>query len=76
MNVFETTRKNPSVLIAKNRLKNLLVSDRVNCTPDAFDKIQNELFKTISKYIEIEPEKFDVHVTRSHIYIKLTGEEE
>ncbi len=76
MNVFETQRKNSSVTIAKNRLKNLLVSDRVNCTPDAFEKIQTELFKTISKYIEIEPDTFDVLVTRSHIYIKLTGEEE
>ena len=76
MNVFETSRKNSSVIIAKNRLKNLIVSDRVNCTPDAFEKIQTELFKTISKYIEIEAENFDVHVTRSHIYITLTGEEE
>ncbi len=64
-----------SVMIAKNRLKNLIVSDRVNCTPDAYEKIQTELYKTISKYIEINPEEFDVHVTRSYIYIKLTGEE-
>ena len=64
-----------SVMIAKNRLKNLIVSDRVNCTPDAYEKIQTELYKTISKYIEIKPEDFAVHVTRSHIYIKLTGEE-
>ena len=76
MNVFETKQKITSVHIAKNRLKSLLVSDRVNCTPDAFEKIQTELFKTISKYIEIDPEIFDVHVTRSHIYIKLTGEED
>ena len=64
-----------SVIIAKNRLRNLIVSDRVNCTPDAYEKIQLELYKTISKYIEIDPAEFDVQVTRSHIYIKLTGEE-
>lgn len=68
--------KNSSVSIAKNRLKNLLVSDRVNCTPDTFEKIQTELYKTISKYIEIDPAEFEVHVTHSRIYIKLTGEEE
>ena len=67
--------KNSSVSIAKNRLKNLLVSDRVNCTPDAFEKIQTELYKTISKYIEIVPEDFEVYVSRSSIYIKLIGEE-
>ena len=75
MNVFETQKCNSSVTIAKNRLKNLIVSDRVNCTPDAYEKIQTDLFKTISKYIEIVPEDFEVHVTRSYIYIKLTGEE-
>lgn len=75
MNVFETKRRNDSVSIAKDRLKTLLVSDRVNCTPDTFEKIQSELYKTISKYIEIIPEEFDVKMTRSYIYIKLMGED-
>lgn len=38
MSVFETIKRKPSVLIAKDRLKILLVSDRVNCTPDALEK--------------------------------------
>lgn len=75
MNVFETKRKNASVSIAKDRLKTLLVSDRVNCTADTFEKIQSELYKTVSKYIEIVPEEFDVKMTRSYIYIKLMGED-
>lgn len=75
MNVFETTKKNTSVTIAKDRLKSLLVSDRVNCTPDTFEKIYSELYKTISKYIEIIPEEFDVKMTSSYIYIKLMGED-
>ena len=64
-----------SVSIAKERIKALLVSDRVNCTPDTFEKVQSELYKTISKYIEIIPEEFDVKITRSYIYIKLMGED-
>lgn len=75
MNVFETKKKNTSVTIAKDRLKTLLVSDRVNCTPDTFAKIHSELYKTISKYIEVIPEEFDVKMTRSYIYIKLMGED-
>ena len=67
--------KGTSVSIAKDRLKTLLVSDRVNCTPDTFEKIQSELYKTVSKYIEIIPEEFDVKMTRSYIYIKLMGED-
>lgn len=64
-----------SVSVAKDRIKALLVSDRVNCTPDTFEKIQSELYKTISKYIEIIPEEFEVKITRSSIYIKLIGED-
>jgi cell division topological specificity factor len=67
--------KNGSVLIAKDRLKSLIVSDRVNCTPDTFEKIYTELFQTISKYIEIIPEEFDVKMTNSYIHITLMGED-
>ena len=74
MNVFETKQKITSVHIAKNRLKSLLVSARVNCTPDTFDKISLDIYKTISKYLEIVPEEFDVQITRSYIHIKLMGE--
>ena len=75
MGVFETKKKTSSVLIAKDWLKVLLVSDRVNCTPDALEKIKLELYKTISKYIDVTPENFDVQISRTNIHIKITGEE-
>lgn len=75
MNVFETKRRNDSVSVAKDRLKTLLVSDRVNCTPDALDKIKLELYKTVSKYIDVTPQEFDVKISRTNIHIKLTGED-
>lgn len=75
MGVFETVKRKPSVLIAKDRLKVLLVSDRVNCTPDTLEKIEMELYRTISKYMDVSPEEFHVQITRSTIFIKLTGEE-
>lgn len=75
MGVFETKKKSSSVLVAKDRLKALLVSDRVNDTPDALEKIENELYKTISKYFEIDKKQFEVTVTRTTIHIKFTGED-
>lgn len=63
-----------SVLIAKDRLRTLLVSDRINCTPDTLHTFENELFKTISKYISIEKEDFSVNISRNVIMITLTGE--
>lgn len=75
MSVFETKKKTSSVFIAKDRLKVLLVSDRVNCTPDALDKIKLELYKTVSKYIDVSPQNFEVNISRTDIHIKLTGED-
>lgn len=74
MNVFETLKKHSSVSVAKNRLKVLLVSDRVDCTPDKLEKINLDLYKTISKYIDVKPDEFHVRITRSAIYINLTGD--
>lgn len=76
MRVFETVKKgNLSVDIAKDRLKVLLISDRVNCTPDTLEKVRHDLYITISRYMEITEENFDVQMTNSYIYIKLTGDE-
>lgn len=66
--------KKSSVLIAKSRLRTLVMSDRVQCKPDICEKIQGELFRTLSKYIELTPEEFQVSITRTHIHIQLTGE--
>jgi len=68
-------KRNDSVSVAKDRLKALLISDRISCTPDTFQKIHTELFQTLSKYVEIIPEEFDVKMTRSYIHIRLTGED-
>lgn len=71
-NVF-AAEKTSSVSIAKERLKLLLVSDRANCTPDTFEKLKEELYYTISKYIEITPEMFEVDMTPANICITLSG---
>ena len=74
MGVFETKKKASSVIVAKDRLKVILVSDRVNCTPDSYDKIKLELYRTISKYLDVVQDEFDVQISRTDIHIKLTGE--
>ena len=62
-----------SVFIARERLKNLLVSDRVQCAPDA-ERLTKELYQTVSKYMEIEPAQIDIEITRTDIHIKYMGE--
>ena len=64
----------PSVPIAKERLKSLIVSDRVQCKPDTYELLYNELYRTISKYMKVTEKFFDVEITHSKISISLTGE--
>ncbi len=64
----------PSVQIAKDRLHDLLNADRLKCTPDIADKLSSDIYYTISKYIEVRQENFDLRITRSDIHIKYTGE--
>lgn len=63
-----------SVDVAKDRLRTLLVSDRIKCAPDAADRLSKDLYLTVSKYMEIKPENFQIEITRSEIHIKFMGE--
>ena len=40
---------------AKDRLKLVLIHDRTDLTPDALEKMKNELIEVISRYVEIDP---------------------
>ena len=65
-----------SVNIAKDRVKALVTSDRVNCTPECYEKICRELYELLSKYIEFTEDDFHVEITRTHLFINFLGEEE
>ena len=64
----------PSVAIAKARLKNLLMSDRIQCTQDMTERLSKDLYEVIAKYMELDPEKVTIEITRNDIHIKYTGE--
>ena len=66
----------PSVNIAKDRLKALLIADRMHCTPDITDNFTKDVYLTVSKYIEVSPEHFQLKINRTDIQIILTGEKD
>ena len=61
----------PSVEIVKERVRSLVVADRMKCTPDIVEKMSNDIYIAISKYIDIKPEQLDIEISRSDIHIKL-----
>ena len=58
-------RKKKSCEIAKDRLKILLISDRVNCSPEMMELIKADIVKVISKYMKIDTANMDIQISKS-----------
>lgn len=58
-NIF---RKKSSCEVAKDRLKILLISDRVNCSPEVMELIKADVTKVISKYMKIDTGNMDIQI--------------
>ena len=51
--------------IAKDRLKILLISDRVNCSPEMMEMIKNDIAKVISKYMKIDTQTMEIQISKT-----------
>ncbi len=49
MKISNIFRRKSSREVAKDRLKILLISDRVNCSPEMMEMIKNDIAKVISR---------------------------
>ncbi len=70
---------NSSGTIARDRLKYLILKDRVSCTAETLDMIKKDVVKTISNYIDIDTYntrlslEYDTksNKNKTYIYIKV-----
>ena len=58
-------RRKTSRQIARDRLKILLISDRVNCSPELMELIKNDISKVISKYMKIDTANMEIQISKS-----------
>ena len=58
-------RRKSSRQIAKDRLKILLISDRVNCTPQTMELIKMDIAKVISKYMKIDTDSMEIEISNT-----------
>jgi len=58
-------RRKSSREVAKDRLKILLISDRVNCSPEVMDMIKQDIAKVISRYMKIDTENMEIEISKS-----------
>ncbi len=51
--------------IAKDRLKILLISDRVSCSQEMMELIKTDIAKVISKYMKIDTQSMEIQITKT-----------
>ena len=59
MGLFFVDNQNPST-IAKDRLKMLILAERIQCTPDLLKMLMNELIQSANKYVTIRENQVSV----------------
>ena len=61
--VFSNESKT-SKSVAKERLKLVLVHDRVDCSPKLLDLIKTDILKVIANYAEIEEDGLEIKMSK------------
>jgi cell division topological specificity factor len=51
--------------IAKDRLKILLIADRINCSQEMMELIKQDIAKVISKYMMIDAKSMEIQITKT-----------
>ena len=62
---FKKKDNTASKNVAKDRLKLVLVHDRVNCSSQVLEMHKTDIIKVISNYMEIDEEELDIQITQT-----------
>ena len=65
MRLSSLFKRRSSREVAKDRLKILLISDRVNCSPEVLDMIKQDIAKVISRYMKIDTQNMEIQISKS-----------
>ena len=65
LNFFKKKDSTASKNVAKDRLKLVLVHDRVNCSSQILEMLKTDIIKVISNYMEIDEEELDIQITQT-----------
>jgi len=61
---FFSKEESASKDIAKERLKLVLIHDRVNVSPKFLDMVKGDIVKVISSYMEVDEQGLDIRLSR------------
>lgn len=63
--VFGDVVKKGSGSIAKDRLKLVLITDRINCSPQVIAQMKDDIYNVVSKYVEISNNEYSISIINS-----------
>lgn len=58
-------KKPSSKDVAVDRLKLVLIHDRVNCSTQVLEMLKTDIIKVISNYMEIDEAELDIQITQT-----------
>jgi cell division topological specificity factor len=56
-------RRNKSGSVAKERLKLVLIHDRINCSTELLEMMRADILAVISKYVDIDTDEFNMEIS-------------
>ena len=59
------SKKSSSSSVAKDRLKLVLIHDRVNCSTQLLEMLKVDIIRVISNYMEIDEEELDIQISQA-----------
>jgi cell division topological specificity factor len=62
--IFNNKEDVSSKDVAKERLRLVLVHDRIGVSPEIIEEMKEELIEVISKYLDIDDERIDMDLER------------
>lgn len=62
-------RKKKSGEIAKDRLKILLISDRIDCSSEVMEMIKKDIARILCKYMQIDTSTLELEFSRRKINV-------
>ena len=65
MKFYRFFYKRHSKIAAKDRLRVLLISDRINCSQETLELMKKDIAKVISQYMKIDVSKMDVQIKQA-----------
>lgn len=72
--------KNRSAGYARDRMKLLLISERIDCSPQMIKQLRNDMIHTVKKYLTIDEDQVMLEVTQEpavvHAYIPVRSKKE